>query len=212
MYLCNLKLTGKGMPDKIPEKIMNEVSSMVDIISFGVPDNAPTRETPRSNVPNFEVTAPSGVQTPPVAQPQQSNIQTLSTLGPQPTGYVSPSGYGSLSAQATGFPGQVSPQTGFTPQPTGFQTGNASLGVQPQFTGLPPTGGLSAGGVSALQSQPTGRPGQWGFVNAPAGSMAGIQALQQQLMPQPGREGTFSSTGLQGSANIPWAVTKDEKT
>src|SRR5204863_9442780 len=51
-----------------------------------------------------------------------------------------------------------------------------------------------------------------GFVNAPAGSMAGIQALQQQLMPQPGREGSCSSTGLQGSANIPWAITKDEKT
>ena len=31
-------------------------------------------------------------------------------------------------------------------------------------------------------------------------------------MPQPGREGGFSSTGLQGSANVPWAVTKDEKT
>src|SRR6202044_3337480 len=75
-----------------------------------------------------------------------------------------------------------------------------------------PQGGLSDPGLSTLQSQPTGRPGQWGFVNAPAGSMAGIEALQQQLMPQPGREGGFSSTGLQGSANIPWAVTKDEKT
>jgi hypothetical protein len=42
--------------------------------------------------------------------------------------------------------------------------------------------------------------------------MAGIEALQQQLMPQPGREGGFSSTGLTGSANVPWAVTKDEKT
>jgi hypothetical protein len=42
--------------------------------------------------------------------------------------------------------------------------------------------------------------------------MAGIQALRQQLMPQPGRQGGFSSTGLQGSASIPWAVTKDEKT
>ncbi|KAF5016706.1 hypothetical protein F66182_11526, partial [Fusarium sp. NRRL 66182] len=30
-------------------------------------------------------------------------------------------------------------------------------------------------------------------------------------MPQPGREGGFSTTGLSGNANIPWAVTKEEK-
>ena len=215
MYLCNLKLTGKELPDKIPEKIMNEVSSMVDIISFGVPDNAPTNE-PRTNIPSFEVTTPN-VQTTP-APPPQSNLQTLSSLATQPTGY---SGFGNLSAQATGFPGQVSPQQGFAPQqagfqptapiqPTGFQSSTPSLSFQ--YTGIPQQGGLSAPGLTALQTQPTGRPGQWGFVNAPAGSMAGIQALQQQLMPQPSREGGFSSTGLQGSANIPWAVTKDEKT
>lgn len=224
MYLCNLKLTGKELPDKVPEKIMNEVSSMVDIISFGIPDSAPT-STPRTNVPNFEVTAP--LTQSPAPQPQPSNLQTLSSLGTQPTGYP---GFGSLSAQATGFPGQVSPLQGFTPQPTGFQPSTPSQqpgfstptqqpGFQSstpslslQYTGIPQSGGLAPGGISALQSQPTGRPGQWGFVNAPAGSMAGIQALQQQLMPQPGREGGFSSSGLQGSANVPWAVTKDEKT
>jgi len=215
MYLCNLKLTGKDLPDKIPEKIMNEVSSMVDIISFGIPDNQPTRETQRTNVPNFEITTPASPAQP--TPPPQSNFQALSSLTTQPTGYISP-GQGftgqSLSSQPTGFPGQRSPQTGFSPQPTGFQPSNApSLNVQPQFTGMPSQAGLSAGsGLTPLQSQPTGRPGQWGFVNAPAGSMAGIQALQQQLMPQPGREGGFSSTGLQGTADIPWAVTKEEKT
>ena len=212
MYLCNLKLTGKDLPDKIPEKIMNEVSSMVDIISFGVPDNQPTREPTRTNVPNFEVTQPAS---PVSAQPPQSNIQALSSLSGQPTGYLS-TGQGfqgqSLSAQATGFLGQRSPQAGFSPQPTGFQPQTQSLGVQPQFTGLPSRGTLSAPALTPLQSQPTGRPGQWGFVNAPAGSMAGIQALQQQLMPQPGREGGFSSAGLQGTANVPWAITKEEKT
>jgi hypothetical protein len=211
MYLCNLKLTGKDIPDKIPEKISNEVSSMVDIISFGIPDNAPARGAPPSNVPNFELTGPS-TQSP---HPQQSNLQTLATLPLQPTGYIHPgnAGFGlqqTLSTQSTGFPGSTSSQQGFTPQQMGFQTA-PSLGLQQQFTGMP-QGGLAPGGLSALQSQPTGRPGQWGFVNAPAGSMAGIQALQQQLMPQPGREGGFSSTGLQGSASIPWAVTKDEKT
>jgi actin cytoskeleton-regulatory complex protein PAN1 len=208
MFLCNLKLTGKDLPDKIPEKIMNEVSSMVDIISFGVPDNAPTRDTPRTNVPNFEVTGPSSQA--PQSQPPQSNMQTLSTLQTQPTGFISP-GFGTLSAQPTGFPDRTSPQQGFTPQQTGYQPTTPNLSTQ--FTGMPmpANSGLAAPRISALQSQPTGRPGQWGFVNAPAGSMAGIAALQQQLMPQPGREGGFSSTGLQGSANVPWAITKEEK-
>lgn len=31
------------------------------------------------------------------------------------------------------------------------------------------------------------------------------------MMPQPGREGGFTTTGLSGSATVPWAVTKDEK-
>lgn len=197
MYLCNLRLTGKELPDKIPERIMNEVSSMVDIISFGVPDSTPSRET-RTNIPNFEVTAPpTQSPPPPPPQPSQSNLQTLSTLTTQSTPY---SGFGTLS-----------PQGGFTPQPTGPQAPAINLGLQQQYTGVPQIGALSPG-ISALQSHPTGRPGQWGFVNAPAGSLAGIEALQQQLMPQPGREGGFSSIGLQGSANIPWAVTKDEKT
>ena len=199
MYLCNLKLKGKDLPDKIPEKIMNEVSSMVDIISFGIPDNAPQREPQRTNIPNFEVTSPS-VQTPP--QPQQSNLQALSSIQSQPTGYISAYPTQPLSNQITGYRNQ-----GFTVQPTGLQTSTPSnLSVPSQFSqgALSPTG--------PLQSQPTGRPGQWGFVNAPAGSMAGIQALQQQLMPQPNRQGGFSSVGLQGTANVPWAVTKDEKT
>ena len=200
MYLCNLKLTGKELPDKVPEKIMNEVSSMVDIISFGIPDSSPSASGPRTNVPNFEVTSPATQTSPP--QPQQSNLQTLSSIAAQSTGYP---GFG--SGLAAGFPAQISPQPRFTPQPTGFQVSTPSQSSPFQLGG-----GLAPGGLSALQSQPTGQPGQWGFVNAPAGSMAGIQALQQQLMPQPGREGAFSSTGLQGRANIPWAVTKDEKT
>jgi len=38
-----------------------------------------------------------------------------------------------------------------------------------------------------------------------------MQALQSQMMPQQGREGGFTSTGLRGNATVPWAVTKDEK-
>ena len=62
-----------------------------------------------------------------------------------------------------------------------------------------------------LNAQPTGRPGQWGLVNAPASGLPNIEALQHRMMPQPGREGGFSTQGLSGNATVPWAVTKDEK-
>ena len=79
------------------------------------------------------------------------------------------------------------------PMPTGFQQNNQ--------TGL----------AAPLNAQPTGQPGKWGLVNAPASGLPNIEALQLQMMPQPGREGGFSTTGLRGNATVPWAVTKDEK-
>lgn len=48
-------------------------------------------------------------------------------------------------------------------------------------------------------------------MNAPASGLPNIDALQQRMMPQPGREGGFTTAGLSGSATVPWAVTKDEK-
>jgi len=62
-----------------------------------------------------------------------------------------------------------------------------------------------------LNAQPTGRPGQWGLVNAPASGLPNLEALQQQMMPQPGRETGFSMQGLKGNATVPWSVTKQEK-
>lgn len=68
-------------------------------------------------------------------------------------------------------------------------------------------------GLSQLTAQPTGIPGQWGYVNAPAGGLPGISLLESRMLPQAGREsGQFTTAGLQGNATIPWAVTKDEKT
>ena len=62
-----------------------------------------------------------------------------------------------------------------------------------------------------LNAQPTGRPGQWGLVNAPATGLPNIDALHQRMLPQAGREGGFTTVGLAGSGQVPWAVTKDEK-
>ena len=222
MYLCNLKLTGKDLPAKLPDKVANEVSSMVDIISFGVLDDQPPPPPARSNVPNFEAPLRQNAASPPAPrqpQPQQaSNSQLLSQLTSQPTGYYN---------QATGFqPGLQTQATGFAPQnqglqtqPTGFGFGTQTAGysgprppMPPMPTGFPGSNLSPAQtGPNSLQAQPTGVPGQWGFVNTPVGGLPGIREMQQQLMPQPGREAGFSTQGLAGSAKIPWAVTKEEK-
>ncbi|KAG9996658.1 hypothetical protein KCU80_g24198, partial [Aureobasidium melanogenum] len=205
MYLCNLKLTGKDLPAQLPERVLNEVSSMVDIISFGVADAQPASQ-PASNAPSF-----ADVPTIQAPQPQASNSQLLSQLNPQPTGFQpQPTGYQSqpfqpqptgLQPQQTGFQPQATGYTGprppMPPMPTGF-----GQGLSPQPTGFP---------IAPLNAQPTGRPGQWGLVNAPASGLPNLQALQQQMMPQPGRETGFSTAGLRGNATVPWAITKDEK-
>ena len=217
MYLCNLKLTNKELPATLPEKVRNEVSSMVDIISFGVLDSAPAQEAPRTNAPNFS--EPPKIQQP---QPQQpSNAQLMQQLTAQPTGFQVPQATGwqqQLQPQPTGFPlqnqfgqqqqqnlqamGYTGPRPPMPPMPTSF---SANQGLSPQPTGY---GGQMA---VPLNAQPTGVPGQWGLVNAPASGLPNLQALQQQMMPQPGRESGFSAQGLRGNATVPWAVTKDEK-
>lgn len=200
MYLCNLALVGKPMPQSLPERIRNEVSSMVDIISFGVPDDQPQRPA-SSNAPSFSE--------PPKPQ-QPSNSQLLSSLAPQPTAAPYQQ---SFQPQPTGFPGQqqsFQPQpTGFQPQPTGFPQATGYDGPRPPMPPMPT--GFGQPGPAPLNAQPTGAPGQWGLVNAPQSGLPNIDALRAQMMPQPGREGGFTTTGLRGNAQIPWAITKPEK-
>ncbi|KAF2405158.1 hypothetical protein EJ06DRAFT_502142 [Trichodelitschia bisporula] len=211
MYLCNLRLNGKDLPQSLPERIKNEVSSMVDIISFGVPDDRPPAP-PKTNMPSFEqksTPAPPTVEQP---QPQQSNSQLLASLAAQPTGFP---------PQMAGYLGQgsfSSQPTGLAAQPTGFPSGPQATGysgprppMPPMPTGFGSNLGPQPTGLAPMVAQPTGMPGQWGFVNAPSTGLPNIQALQQQMMPQPGREGGFSTSGLAGNATVPWAVTKDEK-
>jgi actin cytoskeleton-regulatory complex protein PAN1 len=225
MYLCNLRLTGKELPPSLPEKVKNEVSSMVDIISFGVPDDRPTGPAPKSNAPNFDTPLRQNAVSPPAPQqptPQvPSNSQLLSQLTAQPTGFMNQAtGFQpGLQPQATGFPGQqqgFQNQQGMQPQQTGFQTNPQAAGYNGPRPPMPPmpTGfqsNMSPQQTGPLQAQPTGIPGQWGFVNAPAGGLPNIDALKQRLMPQSGREGGFTTAGLAGSAKVPWAITKDEK-
>ncbi len=196
MYLCNLKLTGKDLPNTLPERVKNEVSSMVDIISFGVAEEQPSsRPTPASNAPKFD--EPPTIQQP---QPQQSNTSLLTTLVSQPTGFgQAPMG---MQQQPTGFGqapgGYTGPRPPMPPMPTGF--GN---NLVPSQTGM---------GMAPLNAQPTGVPGQWGLVNTPATGLPNIEALAARMMPQTGRESASHTTaGLTGNATIPWAITKGEK-
>ncbi len=205
---------------------------MVDIINFGVVDDAP-EPAPRTNAPDFtgrqNAASPPAIQQP---QPMQSNSALLSAQmtgfpgqqggfpggfqSAQQTGFQQPmqTGFaqlqqGGMQQNQTGFQGMGNAATGYTgprppmpPMPTGFQ----GQGLSPAQTGM---GGM----VAPLNSQPTGRPGQWGLVNAPASGLPNIDLLQSRMMPQQGREqGSFNTSGLVGNAVIPWAVTKDEKT
>ncbi|KAI2470551.1 hypothetical protein F4781DRAFT_390623 [Annulohypoxylon bovei var. microspora] len=203
MYLCNLKLVGKTLPGNLPENIKNEVSSMVDIINFSIADEA-AGSGAATNAPDFtrqNTSTPPTIQHP---QPIPSNSQLLQA---QVTGFPT---------QSTGFPGQaMQPQpTGFlgglnNPQPTGYN------GLRPPMPPMPTgfSGGLSPVGATPLNAQPTGIPGQWGLVNAPASGLPNIDALQARMMPQAGREQqNYTTAGLSGNAVIPWAITKDEKT
>ena len=220
MYLCNLKLVGKDLPASLPERIANEVSSMVDIISFGVPDDRP-QAVSRSNAPNFDAPLQQSLASIPSIQqpqPQASNSQLLSQINTQPTGFASQY---NLQPQPTGFqpqPTGFQQLGGFGPQQTGLQQNPQATGYsgpRPPMPSMPYSDSIlpmqTGAPMLPLNAQPTGRPGQWGLVNAPASGLPNIDALQQRMMPQPGREGGYTTAGLSGSATVPWAVTKDEK-
>lgn len=202
MYLCNLKLTGKPLPSTLPTNIKNEVSSMVDIINFSVAEEGGSSSAPASNAPDF--TGRQSTASPPVVQqpqPQPSNSQLLQaamTGYPQPQPQPQPGFLGGVASQPTGAPGLLGPQ-GYT-------------GPRPPMPPMPT--GYGQGPAVPLNAQPTGRPGQWGLVNAPATGLPNIDALQARMMPQQGREAgnAYTTAGLQGNAVIPWAITKEEKT
>ncbi|KAG6048970.1 hypothetical protein E4U39_006703 [Claviceps sp. Clav50 group G5] len=204
MYLCNLKMTGKSLPAGLPDNIKNEVSSMVDIISFSVVDESVTSAaaTNASSLRNDGLAPPAAIQ----QQPQPSSSQLLQS---QMTGF--PGQQANFGSQPQAFQAQ---QTGFNsmqnPQPTGYQGPRPPMPPMPTGYGQRPNDGTMA---APLNAQPTGRPGQWGLVNAPASGLPNIDALQARMMPQQGREASsFTTQGLQGNAVIPWAITKEEKT
>lgn len=152
-------------------------------------------------------------------QAQQPQLAAQHT-GPGPTGGSQPQQTGLLQQQGTGFNGSQGIQQqrtgGFQPQQTGIQpqqTGSfqpqQTGGFQPQQTGgFQPqqTGGL-------LQSQPTGKPGQWGFVHTPTGGIPGLNAMEQHFLPNTQLSANNLQNAMGGSlkSNVTWAITKQEK-
>ena len=188
------------MPNSLPEGIRNEVSSMVDIISFSVVEEASSSATP--SVPD-RIQNTSSPVAPQTQRPTSSNSQLLQA---QMTGFPGQQP-GGLQAQPTGFGGMQNPQA------TGYQGPRPPMPPMPTGFGQSLAPGGPGGMPAPLNAQPTGRPGQWGLVNAPSTGLPNIDALQAQMMPKQGREaGSFSTQGLQGNAVIPWAITKEEKT
>ena len=141
----------------------------------------------------------TGYQQPPPPQQQQQQIPTQRTgngFQSQPQLISQRTGdQGIIGQQRTGgFQPQFQPQaTGFQPQATGFQ---------PQATGMAP-----------LQSQPTGKPGQWGFVSMPTGGIPGLNALQQHFQPSAQLPSSQLQDAMGGAlkTNVTWAITKQEK-
>lgn len=129
--------------------------------------------------------------------PQRTGSMPSTSFQAQQTGQ---SGLQALQQQQTGFqaPPLQQQQTGFQPQQTGFQP--QQTGLQPQQTGY-------------LQAQPTGKPGEWGFVSMPTGGIPGLNAMQQHFLPSSQLPSNNLQSAMGGSLkeNVTWKITKQEK-
>lgn len=260
MYLCGQAVKGQSVPNNLSDNIKNEVSSMVDIISFNVPDAGS-----RGSVSAASTSAPT-----PAPQPSSASMLAGLNLGQQQTGYMpqqqtgymqqplqqQSTGYAPLQQQSTGYQPLQQQTTGYSQplqqQTTGYSqplqqqttgyaaaplqqqtTGYAAAPLQQQSTGYAPlqqqstgysqplqqqaTGGMqpqSTGyGQQPLTAMPTGKPGQWGFINTPSQGLPGIETMQQRLMPQATGAPVQSlpPMQLQQSATVNWAIAKEEK-
>ncbi|GME77923.1 unnamed protein product [Ambrosiozyma monospora] len=190
LHLCNLAIKGESVPLELPTKMKNEVSSFVDVISFGVADT--NGSSSASNVPdNTPFSAEARQQQQQQLQPQPTNAQLLSGLiagqPPAPTGGFSlqPQRTGTfvpLTAQQTSglIPVQKTggfgapPMTSFTAQKTGGNMPSTGYpGMAPQATGLlPQTTGLMPQ-ATGLMPQATGlMPQATGLAPQPTGLTA----------------------------------------
>lgn len=241
MHLCNTAIRKGSVPDRLDERVKNEVSSMVDHIAFTAADTAAAPSAqPTTSAPNFN--APQQAQ-------QLSNVSLMAQqmqpaqmgfynynqpLQSQMTGYQP-----QIQAQMTGYQPQLHAQmTGYNPAQQTYQNGyQPGQGIQPGLTGVQQPGATGVGflqpqqtqqanlgynqtqqtgafqfPMQPLTTQPTGKPGEWGFVRAPQGSVQGMQALGAAMMPgATSNQGSFQMPQQQQNIEVTWAITKEEK-
>ncbi|ABN64814.2 protein involved in actin organization and endocytosis [Scheffersomyces stipitis CBS 6054] len=170
-------------------------------------------------------TAPTAPTAAPLAS-QRTGGGTLIPLQPQQTAGLIPA---QKTGPLNGFPQQLQQQsTGYQPQLQQLQ--QQSTGYQPQLQQLQQqstgyqsqllaqrTGPLQSQSTgfqpAPLQSQPTGRPGEWGFVHTPTGGIPGLNAMQQHFLPNADLPTNNLQNQMGGDlkSNVTWAITKQEK-
>lgn len=191
LHLCNVALRGNELPYVLDAGIKEEVTNLVDKISFSIPEEDATTSQQDRPVAQPNISA-SNIFT----QPQQQQQPTTSNLAPQPTGF----GFGnSVSSQPfeshpqqTGFQSQQTgfqpPTTGFQSQPTGFQSQPSGFQSQPQQTAFQPQA-TGAQSQPPLQPQYTGfqpsKPQDSGFQSAigSQNSFSNVQTNQESSFP-----------------------------
>ncbi|KAI0463588.1 hypothetical protein LJB42_002590 [Komagataella kurtzmanii] len=206
LHLCNVVLRGENLPFELPTTLKNEVSSFVDVISFGVGEeddtqnnntpfsndllsSAQTNQQNQQNQPlSFQQTGfQSSNQVPQLPQTSFGNIGIqsqptgLQPVPAQKTGSLVPVVTGGLSAQQTGFRPLQSQSTGYQPslqnQTTGYQPP-----LQNQTTGYqPPLQNQTTGYQPPLQNQTTGY--QQPLQNQTTGYQAPLQSQSTGYKP-----------------------------
>ncbi|CAM9023773.1 unnamed protein product [Wickerhamomyces anomalus] len=200
LHLCNVALRGNELPYVLDAGIKEEVTNLVDKISFSIPEEDATTSQQDRPVAQPNISA-SNIFT----QPQQQQQPTTSNLAPQPTGF----GFGnSVSSQPfeshpqqTGFQSQQTgfqpPTTGFQSQPTGFQSQPSGFQSQPQQPGFQSQ-------ATGAQSQPPFQPHINNYNNKELdlnhkGTFSNNQQISEPLQQQQTGPAPFNS---QPSANL----------
>ncbi|TID29030.1 hypothetical protein CANINC_002178 [Pichia inconspicua] len=224
LHLANMARRGQSVPFELPTKIKNEVTGFVDAINFNIGTKANYNNIAFNNAPLTTqrtglgpLTAQKTGLTPLSAQQTSGLVPMQTGMIPQATGIFSQSG--PLFSQPTGsappMTSFASQQTGgFMQQPTGgyLNTQNGGFSVQQTGGFMGQTGGILPQ-QTGLQSMPTGKPGQWGFVSTPTGGLPGLDIMQSHFMPNSQSQASALQNHMGGShsSNVTWAITKQEK-
>lgn len=193
MHLCDMAMSGKSVPDKIPDVIYDEVFDMVSFILLSMPDS--TQSDVKMNIQDLK----ANIVPPPTTLSASQNVQALPISQADPMSRVRGFQPSFLQTSTTNFRSFTSPtQPSIHPTSTQYM----SSSIQPSYESIP-NYRMQVGNMDIQK--------QWGVADNTQRKLSGIDALELQLMPQPGKKQGFSALDLHGSAQLSWAITKDER-